>query len=570
MTTRPLAAGRSAGPCSPNPRSSTTATDLAGALLRASRRCRSPRTATTIGQTIEEKNHKRLLRVSQLPLLIAACLICVIGSINLYRLTSATAPRNPWEAVEVLEAWRSLRGMPVYELPPDGHSTHMYGALVPWVQGEIFRWTGPNNVTGRLLSVVSALFLAALLGFCFVGERSAWALTVAWAAFLGLDHRSGHYFAENRPDMPALFLGAGAVVLFGLGIERRRWPLVVLGTACLVLGFFFKQTVAIFSAVPLIALFMRWRRPDRSEVVLAGIPLVVMASVILSLGFLSPAVHHFMIVVPSAYGINWLRAAKFFWELMLDSPLFLVLLAELVFFGEGLRRDDTRGRWLLAALAIAVPFSVIACAKTGGSSNCLLPAFFPMMAFCVLRLPRMVKRIEGGSRSVPKRLALGSFLAVLLLMTTFPHLTPEQGLIVPSSRWDRDYRETLAVAGRLPGTVVCPEDPTIPFYGRGYVGLCLFSEKDARAVRGEWPVDMPELVLDEMRNADFIVDVREYWGGNVDDALLESLGFQAMDVQSIDPGCYQIWRKTNRPMTSVSPTFLDQVGQSDRKQRPVR
>ena len=78
---------------------------------------------------------------------------------------------------------------------------------------------------------------------------------------------------------------------------------------------------------------------------------------------------------------------------------------------------------------------------------------------------------------------------------------------------------------------------------------------------------MPEPVLEEMRKADFIVDVREYWGENVDDALLESLGFQTMDVKSIDPDCYQIWRKTNRPMTSVSPTLLDRIGQTDRERQ---
>jgi hypothetical protein len=512
----------------------------------------------------------RALRAGRLPLLIAACLICAIVSINLYRLTSATAPRNPWESLQVVEAWRSLSGMPVYELPPDGHATHNYGALVPWVQGQIFRWTGPNNVTGRLLSLVSALSLVTLLALCFAGERSLWALAIAWAALLGVNHRSGNYFAENRPDMTALFLGAGAVIFFGLGMERKRWPLVVLGTACLVLGFFFKQTVSIFSAVPLVALLIRWRRPARSEIVLAGIPLVVMAGVIVGLGFYSPAVHHYMIAVQSGYAINWPRAAKFFWELLLDSPLFLVLLAELVFFGEGLRRDDTRARWLLAVLAIAIPFSVIAFAKVGGWPNSLLPALLAMMAFCVMRLPHMVKRLEDRSRSRLGQVALGSFLAVLLLMTTFPHLTWERGLIVPWSRWDKDYRETLGVARRLPGTVVCPEDPTIPLYGNGYIGLNLFSEKDARSDRGNWPHEMPEPVLAEMRKADFIVDVREYWGENVDDALLESLGFQTMDVKSIDPGCYQIWRKTSRPMTSASPAFLDRIGQTDRERQLVR
>jgi hypothetical protein len=227
-------------------------------------------------------------------------------------------------------------------------------------------------------------------------------------------------------------------------------------------------------------------------------------------------------------------------------------------------------RWLLATMAIAIPFSVISFAKFGGWPNCLLPALLPMMAFCTLRLPRLLQRLESPSFSTSKRLALGTFLAVLLLMTTFPHLTYERGLIVPRSRWNKDYQATLAVAGRLPGTVVCPEDPTIPFYGKGYVGLSLFSEKDARAVRGSWPLEMPEPVLAEMHKADFIVDIREYWGENVDDSLLESLGFQPVDVASIDPECYRIWEKKNRPRSAATRTAGDRISQSDSAARSIR
>ena len=270
--------------------------------------------------------------------------------------------------------------MPVYELPPDGHATHMYGALVPWVQGEIFRWTGANNVSGRLLSLISSLLLVTLLALVFRGERSAWAVAIAWAAILGVDHRSGHYFAENRPDMTAILFGATAMVLFGLGLERRRWPLVILGSACLLLGFFFKQTVAIFAAVPLVVLFLRARRPARTEILLASFPIAVMAGVILGLGVFSPVIHHYMIKVAGAYSVGWARAARNLWDMLLDSPLFLVLLAELIVFGEGLRREGPRVCWLLATLAVAIPFSAISLrpcqAFERQAPNSLLPALF--------------------------------------------------------------------------------------------------------------------------------------------------------------------------------------------------
>ena len=55
----------------------------------------------------------------------------------------------------------------------------------------------------------------------------------------------------------------------------------------------------------------------------------------------------------------------------------------------------------MAVLVIAIPFSVISFAKFGGWPNTLLPALLPMMAFCMLRLPRMVKRIEDRTQSAP-------------------------------------------------------------------------------------------------------------------------------------------------------------------------
>jgi hypothetical protein len=43
-----------------------------------------------------------------------------------------------------------------------------------------------------------------------------------------------------------------------------------------------------------------------------------------------------------------------------------------------------------------------------------------------------------------------------------------------------------------------------------------------------------------------------------------------MDVKSIDPDCYRVWRKKNRPMNGRSPTFLDRIGQADLERPPVR
>jgi hypothetical protein len=477
------------------------------------------------------------------PLLIAAVLIGLITGFNLMRLVCASAPRNPWESIEIVEAWRSARALPVYELGPEGHATHMYGAFVPLVQGELFRWLGPNNVSGRVLSLISALATVSVLAVGLRGNRSGWYLATAWAALLGVNHRSGQYFAENRPDMTALALAAMAMFLIGAGQERRRVVFVVLGSMSLVAAFFFKQMVAIFSVVPLVVLAIGWRRPRPWQVLVALLPLLATSGAILGLKHLSPTVYHYMIEVPGAYSINWPRASKFFWELLLDSPLFLVVVAEWLFVDRGSLHGDPRLRWLVAALAVSIPFCAVAHAKVGGWPNSLLPALLAMMGLCILRLPRLLTRLEDSASPLGLRLTLGSFLATLLLMTTFPHLTYANGLLVPASPWDREYWKAVELARRLPGTVVCPEDPTIPLYAKKYAGQNFFSEQDAHPRQGRWPDELPGVVLAECHAADYVIDVTNYWGENIDDKVLEDLGFVPTEGLALDPACYRVWRR---------------------------
>jgi hypothetical protein len=477
------------------------------------------------------------------PILASAALICIINLYNIYNLVSANSPRNPWEATEVLEGWRSLEGMPVYELSAHGHSTHMYGALVPWVQGEIFRWVGPNNVSGRVLTLISALVTVTLLAVTMRGDRSAWYFAVAWALILGVNHRSLEYFAENRPDMTALMFAALAMLLIGYGLENRRALPVMVGSACLVIGFFFKQTAAPFAAVPLAASLLRWEKPTRSRIFWTLFPLGVMGGVILGLKFTSPEVYFYMIQVPGAYSLNWPKAARIPWELLLDSPLVLVLLGEWIVINGGSFRKDPRLLWVVAALAVTIPFAAMTSAKAGASANSILPAILPLMAFCALRLPCLLRYLERSTPGASLRLVQGTFVALLMLMTVFPHLSREHGLFTRKPRRDQEYWKAVSLVKGLPGKVICPEDPTIPAYAKHYAGRNVFAEYDAHVVNHDWPITPPESVLSEIRSADFVVDVRDYFQDIVDDRFLRDLGFESVGGFSIEPACYRIWRR---------------------------
>ena len=490
------------------------------------------------------------------PLILAAVLVCLITGLNVDGLLRARSPHNPWEASEVMEGWRSLLGLPVYEAGPDAHATHFYGALAPWVQGEIFRWVGPNNVSGRVLTLVSTVATIVLIVACTRTKGSWFPAILVGIVMFGFNHRSGQYFAENRPDMTSLFFTASAIGLMGLGLEKRRASTMVLGTACLIVGFFFKQPALVYSGVPAVALALKGRRPARSEVLLALVPPVAAMAVVLSLKAFSPTIYYYMIEVPGTYRIEWRYVPLRAWEAMLLSPLFLVMVAEWFALGGGSLEEDRRTRWVVATLAVAICFGAISFAKHGGTANSILPALLAMMAFCNLRLPGALARLEAGAASLPAGALRGGFAALLLLMTVFP---PARLREYPPA-WDSQYGKVVEAASRLPGTVVCPEDPTIPMYAKRQAGRGLFIELDARSENGDWPLEIPGGVVKEMQAADFVVDMRNVSRTSSHDRLeaylneraLQGLGFVPVDDLLPDAPSYRIWRRGEAGAAAVA------------------
>jgi hypothetical protein len=511
----------------------------------------------------KERTSVYSLWLGRAPLLVAAALIALVTGFNLHRLLYAESPKHPWDSIEIVEAWRSLEGMPVYELSPQGHATHMYGALYPWVQGKLLGSFGVNNLSGRAVSIVSALLLVTLLAAGMRTGATLWCLAVSWAIILGVNHRSEHYFADSRPDMTALLLGTAALFVVGYGCERRRGLPVVLGTVLLVTGFWFKQIVAVFAIVPLVVLLARRRWPSWQELIHAGLPPAAVAGTIVGLKFASPVIYHYMVEIPGGYAVNWPRAVKFLWELLLDSPLFLVVFGEWLVSERRSSERDPRTRWLLAVLAVALPFSVVARAKVGGWANSLLPALLAMAAFAALRLPRIWARVEQASTPVRARLAYGGFLACVVLMTTFPHLTYENNVLVAALPRDREYWQAVTIARALRGKVVCPEDPTIPLHAKRDACRNLYAERDARPSGGTWPVGIPDSVLAEITAADFVVDVTDY-AEQLDEESLEDLGFELDSSVARQLEHYKVWRRVRRwPVAITSRATPDRVRTAD-------
>jgi hypothetical protein len=107
--------------------------------------------------------------------------------------------------------------------------------------------------------------------------------------------------------------------------------------------------------------------------------------------------------------------------------------------------------------------------------------------------------------------------------------------------WDGEYWKAVSVVRELPGKVICPEDPTIPFYARGYVGLNVYSENDTHLHNGIWPDRPTPAVMAEIRAADYVVDHCEFI--EVGESLFRELGFEPVKDVPLDPKCYRVWRR---------------------------
>jgi hypothetical protein len=134
-------------------------------------------------------------------------------------------------------------------------------------------------------------------------------------------------------------------------------------------------------------------------------------------------------------------------------------------------------------------------------------------------------------------------------------MSRSSGLFERRGPWDHEYAQAVKLVEELPGTVICPEDPTIPLYAKGHVGQNMFLEYDTHLVDGGWPTVPPAGFVASCRAADYVVDIVGYWQDILKDDLLRSLGFEP--APDIGPGLssYRIWRrKTLGPAPAGSRT----------------
>jgi len=484
-------------------------------------------------------NWKRMSAALYSPLILTVVVVTVINSLPLFSIFDV-APHDPWEAGFVVEAVRVLNSLPLYEMPEEGHATHLYGPLSTYNLSFWFSLFEPSNYLPRIVSFIAALLLVTTLAVVFVPRRGFvyWAVTVC--LFYVLNNRSGNYFVSARPDMVALLFAVISLIVLYKGQLQNDLKFTLIGSLLLLIACSFKQTMMMASAIPLVSFFIDSSGWSNRKLFLSVLPfIVVFTAFFVFLPTVLPEVYHYVVWAPSQYGILVRNVVLAIWIIGMGALLFFVLLFLWI------RSDDAvnpKVRWVIAALLVCVPAAVVTAGKLGATNNSLLPAFLAISAFCAMNFPLLSDMMFDNRRSVTTRIAASLLFPVLLLLYAFPVPHAMHLHVTGSKPYSEDeYISTQRLISDLSGNVICPEDPTLPLFSGAGIGRNFFLEYDAV----QWPEKMPGYLSTYLMDADYVVD-RGPWPWGLDllkDEHLIQLGFEKTSDLDSENGLYSVWLK---------------------------
>lgn len=423
-------------------------------------------------------------------------------------------PLNPWEAGLVIEAWRAALGAEVYEPFPQGHATHFYGFLHPFLLGAIFKLTGPTVFVGRVLALGAACGIGAVVvGRTIKPAFDAWFL-VAVAVFIGVNGRSNFYFAEARPDMVAMALCATALVGFARYEQSGAASSLFVGASCLGVAICFKQPSLVVACIPCVAAATGPARRNRRSMFVAFVPMLAAGITVASIRLVDPDVFVSMFERPRAWPIDWNEAAHALWGWSCWASL---LVAVWLYA----RAPVTAARrWLACAMFVSAPASAIADAKFGGAENSWLLTHLASAALLVSLIPALKERLGPIA---PQRMrcvrALAASAAFLLL--AMPRLWNPLSYHRPHA--EARYESALERARSLDGVVLSPEDPTIVLHALGRITESVHFMVDASGPSAGSV--LPSRMVDQLNAADHVFDRRRYYMDHIRPEVLERFGF---------------------------------------------
>jgi hypothetical protein len=453
-------------------------------------------------------------------------------------------PHTPWEAAIVADGWRAAHGLAVYEPDATGHATAMYGPAEPVVLGALFRVLPVSKAVPQLLSLAGALALCTMALATLWRRLSAPFLILVALTLVAIDDRVGGSFSAANPDLAAWALGFGGVLIAFAWAPRRPAAAYLAASACIVLGFLFKQPVAALAVIFPIVGAIEGRGGSLAWLA-SWLPALAVTATSAATWAFAPTVFQYMFVEPASYPISSITVLKSSWR-VLGSAACLWLAAGLYLTRAappepGLRR---RRLWCGLALVVTLLVGTASFAKLGGADNSFVPAWFTIVTFsAVLLVPQFSARWRDLLAD-PQAALFFLVAACAFAFSVFPdpnavsspfgitsaNIAVARGL----SRVDRDraaYSGVIAYVRVLNGRVLSPDDPTIMLYAKAAPGRSWVEERDAL----DFPRQTPGFIQADLARADFIVSDTEWW----EPRLIAAQGFTPIWSN----GQYLVWRR---------------------------
>lgn len=445
-------------------------------------------------------------------------------------------PHDQWESIIIADGYRYSVGLPVYTNPDaeTGHATHMYGPLMIYAVGSMFKLTGISFLAARLVSLVATIWLIAALTVIYFRRLPRVARIAGVALLISLNGRLHGMFTQIHPDMPAMGFSLLALILMFHAMEKQRWVCLPLALVSFCIAYLFKQTAAMFTIVPLLSLLLRREWSFRTMLAVAAPPAAIIG-LIVALAIIAPNVHFHMIVAvsrwPMRFGVLAISPLRLFgFCTLLPVALCVIILVRPLTF------SDAKLRWLVAAGMGALPGSLLAYSKAGGWANSLLPALMPLIVLSTLGIAAAWETASASHASPARARAFACLIALLMIVDAIDTSREALHLFVEGDG-DQHYPQVVAFVRQLKGRVVCPEDPTIPIVALGQACRSYWAESDAHYLR-------PLLGLQrEVSQADFVVRIDSPLRSGSSPDILREAGFVRDPWDGSDMGVYELWRK---------------------------
>jgi hypothetical protein len=479
-----------------------------------------------------------------LPIIISLIILLWLNATIITVRISNPYPNTPWESVLVLDAWRTIHPSAFDLKASDTPAPITYGPLTALCIGKCFQVFGTNLFIGRILSLVSILFATGLLAYLLTGNLGRLFFFGAWSFLLNINLYCINYFIDARNDMEALLFAILGVLLLYRGYLRSNIWNYLLGILFIITGFFFKQTAAMWSAVPLFVCFLDGKKEfSIRRLFLAVIPLAFVFLTIVTIKILSPLLYRHMIESVSHHKTLFFNYPIRIGQLTSCSLVFFVMFFDWLYLDKINLAKDPILKWIFASILASVPPSIMTASGQGGVPNSLIPGLLAIGCFCIYRSHRLKDILNDDTRTQKSSLMIFSFLGFLILLSASSSMV---STIKATALFhgDEHYPQIIERVRSLQGKVICPQDPTIPLFAKGYDGRSIYAEFDQLFTEGEWPKDIPYSLLEEIQSAAYVVQMQSLYGcNNITNEVLLEKGFQPVESADFANSCYTLWER---------------------------